>query len=418
MVIRVKLPNGKFGKFPDGTPHEKIESVLRQQFPPTEQQSEIPSYQSGEKERLGFKGLGADTIDMLGNALKGGIGFLGRAPGEAKELVKDRIKNPLSMHNEGQVLASLAEGGKSLINLPHKAIAELGRKELIPDWLKKYNELPFTHIPEDTGIEKALGLQPTRKSDELVRAVPMLAGGATSLAKVIGKGLKTLKGPDLKQAIRETQSKVNAITEKSGNIFDHIENTLEKEGKNVVSVDKNLIDSARSMLSNKFNNIIDKAEKGDYKAVRKLQSALGAKERKGLASDNLGDIDQAENIGVVRDAINQAIQDHLEKNGFEDLAEMLEKNRNEYANIKKTYFSTPQLAKVFGKSQEVPKNPMTLLTTESTEMKRFFDAHPEMETMMKKALKHNKTKKAALLGLGILGGGTTAGITSNFLGKH
>lgn len=33
MAIRVKLPNGQYGSFPDDMPHEQIESVLQKQFP-------------------------------------------------------------------------------------------------------------------------------------------------------------------------------------------------------------------------------------------------------------------------------------------------------------------------------------------------------------------------------------------------
>jgi hypothetical protein len=115
-----------------------------------------------------------------------------------------------------------------------------------------------------------------------------------------------------------------------------------------------------------------------------------------------------EEILSIRDQVNQAIQNHLEKTGHKDLSEKLNKARSDYRDIQKTYFSTPQLAKVFGKSQKVPKNPMTLLTEESTEMKRFMSAHPEVEKMLTKALKHEKRAKAGKILLGIAGVGTSA----------
>src|ERR1019366_1588086 len=40
MNIRVKLPNGKYGKFPDGTSHDVIKSTIQKQFPPTGVQPE------------------------------------------------------------------------------------------------------------------------------------------------------------------------------------------------------------------------------------------------------------------------------------------------------------------------------------------------------------------------------------------
>ena len=76
------------------------------------------------------------------------------------------------------------------------------------------------------------------------------------------------------------------------------------------------------------------------------------------------------------------------------MAKLLNKARNDYKDIKQTYFSTPALAKVFGKSQKVPKNPKTLLTEESTEMKKFMDSHPEVKQVLAKALKHEGKMKA------------------------
>ncbi len=87
-----------------------------------------------------------------------------------------------------------------------------------------------------------------------------------------------------------------------------------------------------------------------------------------------------------------------------------------YKDIKETYFSTPALAKVFGKSQKIPKNPATLLTEESTEMNRFMAAHPEMKIALSKALKHDKRmKNLGKLG-GVLGIGTTAEVAREILG--
>lgn len=373
---------------------------------------ELTLTKGSEDKGADWRGLAGDTIHMLGRALKNGVGFLGRAPGNIKEVGSELLEHPLSYppHVAQQVLAGLGEGAKGIANIPHEIFDELADKKITPNWLRTGS------IPEDTGVEKFLGLEPTKKSDELLRALPALYGGGKLVGAGINKVKPHFKAPDLQESIRTTQSKVNALTEKSGKIFDHIEDTLEKEGKNVISVDKDLIEKAKSMLSNKFNNIIEQAKTGDYKALRKLQSSLGAKERKGLASKNLGDIDQAENIGVVRDAINETIQKHLETNGFEDLAKALNKNRNDYAQIQKTYFSTPQLAKVFGKSQKVPKNPKTLLTEESVEMKRFMSNHPEVKEALTKALKHDKKMKRLKSVGSVLGIGTTAEVAREILG--
>lgn len=198
MANRIKLPSGEIGEFPDDMTDEEIESVIRKEFPPTEGQSDaLMPEPSAPKEATGWRALGQDAWKLLGDTLKGGVGVLRRAPGNVKEIGTELIKHPLSTppHIAQQLLASLGEIGKGTLNLPHEAIAELGRKELIPEALAKYNELPFTHIPEDTGVEKFLGLEPTKKSDELIRALPAIYGGGKLLAPGVSKVKKLATAP-------------------------------------------------------------------------------------------------------------------------------------------------------------------------------------------------------------------------------
>lgn len=420
-TINVKLSNGKMQpmSYPDGWTDGQIKDAIMKHFPgDTDRDEPEPNNQQQidqeerQKGTTGFKGLAQDAISLLGNALSSGSQFVMRAPGNIAEIGSELINHPLSYppHVARQVLAGLGEGAKGIANIPHQIFDELADKEITPNWLRTGS------IPEDTGVEKLLGLEPKNKSDELLRAIPSLYG----VGKIAGSGLKAgrakLSPPDLKQALRDTQKKVDLATKDAGKVFNSIENTLESEGKSIVAIDADLINDASSLLSNKYKNIIKNAESGDYKALRKLQSALGDKQRKGLSSKNLADIDQAENIGVIRDGINKAIQDHLESNGFKDLANSLNETRAKYANIQETYYSNPQLAGVFGKSQKIPKNPKTLLTQESKEINRFLDAHPELVEALSKTLKHDKRmRKLGLVG-GALGIGTTAGGVANYLG--
>ena len=54
---------------------------------------------------------------------------------------------------------------------------------------------------------------------------------------------------------------------------------------------------------------------------------------------------------------------------------------------------------------------MTLLSEESTEMKKFMAKHPEVEKLTKKALKHESKMKMLRRLATVLGIGTTAGGT-------
>lgn len=200
MVIRVKLPNGQYGKFPDGTPHEQIESVIQKQFPPTGQQSEIVSAPFNERETQkpavseepkGWKGLTYDAVENLRNAFRSGVGFIGRTPENIKGIKQEFKDNPLKEagHIAGQLAVSLAESGKGLANL---ALLPLQDKTLQKLTGGKVGNI---QIPETTGLQNLLGLQSDKKGDELIKTLPDIAGltyGGTSL---IGKGFRKLNKP-------------------------------------------------------------------------------------------------------------------------------------------------------------------------------------------------------------------------------
>jgi len=374
--------------------------------------------------QTGFKGLAEDATEMLRGALKSGKGFIKDLPSNLEKSGKYAEEHPVKsiFHNLGQVLAGGAEATKDILNLPHKGLAELGRKELIPEWLAAYNEMPWTHIPEDTGIQSILGLNPDpEKGDAIPRAV-----GSLIAPSVVGKISKAAPNvlkpaPDLKQAIRDTQAKVNLATENTGKIFDKIEEAVKERGISKVPVDKKLIKQAESFLSDTQANkdLIQLANKGDYKALRALQSDLRKRAEKAMSSGLEAEYRRGEKIVETRDKLNESIANHLEGTGHKDLAKDLNKARNDYRDIQQTYFSSPQLAKVFGKSQVVPKNPKTLLSTESTEMKKFMSAHPEVQEILKKSLSHEKKMKLLKHALSIAGIGTTAEIAREiFTGRH
>lgn len=145
----------------------------------------------------GFRGLAQETLESLRGLLKAGgqgIGFLSRIPSNIKGIGEEFAANPLGEtgHAIGQLGVGLAEGGKGLANLALAPFQDKLAQRLSGGKVGKLQ------IPEDTGLQEALGLQSNKKGDELIKALPdilSLGYGATGLIK---KGYKALgKAPPL-----------------------------------------------------------------------------------------------------------------------------------------------------------------------------------------------------------------------------
>ncbi len=416
-LIKVKLPSGEMVpmKVPDDWDQDKIASEIHRQFPIDKGDGNdghkpieltlTKGVEAEPEERTGLMGVASD----IGHGLSSALRFALDVPNKLRKGGKYIEEHPGSsiLHNVGQLAAGTADVGKGLINAPYNLNQYLARKHLLPQVLGKVGKL-IPHIPEDTGVEKFLGLEPDKeKGDDLIRAIPELATALSGGRMLVGQGKKLLRAPDLKDSIRSTQAKVTHATDEAGKIFDTVEKEVESRGISKIPVDKDVIKQAETFLAKTPANkkLITDAKAGDYKALRSLQADLRTKGEKSLASAFTAENTMGEEILATRDAVNQSIQKHFENTGHEDLAKLLNQARQSYKEIQKTYFSTPQLAKVFGKSQKVPKNPKTLLTEESTEMKRFMASHPEVEKALVKALKHEKKMKT----LGKIGAGLGIG---------
>ena len=428
-TINVKLPDGTMQPmyYPDDWSQDQIKEAIYKHFPQYLDKGAQSDGQDNEKmaepvekqEKTGFKGLASDVLHSLGNALKNGKGFLKDIPNNLEKSGKDLEAHPFSgiFHMAGQLGAGAAELGKGLINAPHDLNQYLGKKKLLPESLVKAGQY-IPHIPEDTGLEKLLGTEADpSKGDSLIRTIPEIASVGLGGASLVKAGRKAFKAPDLKNIIKETQAKVNTAETEAGKIFDTVEKEVGARRLSNIPIDKDVIKQAESFLAKTPANkeLIKRAKTGDYQALRALQSDLRVKGEKSLASALAAENKMGEEIFSTRDQINSSIEKHLTKNGHEDLANLLNKARGDYRTIKQTYFSTPQLAKVFGKSQKIPKNPMTLLTEDSTEMNKFLAQHPEVKEALTKALKHKKNVNVAKVIGGLAGVGTSAEIAHRLI---
>ena len=130
--------------------------------------------EEGEPDRGTFGNVlsaGSDIIGGLGNALKGGAKFVANTPQMMEDLGEELLEHPGTgqLRGLGQIGAEAADIGKGIVNAPYNLNQYLAKKHLLPQILGKLGKF-IPHIPEDTGVEKALGLTP-RKGDKLLRGL-------------------------------------------------------------------------------------------------------------------------------------------------------------------------------------------------------------------------------------------------------
>ena len=223
-TIKVKLPSGQIQqvKVPDDWDEEQITSSMKEHFPDEyngDQQKpmELELNKGQPKERTGVLGVVSDVARGTGNAVKGGIKFAAQTPQMLEDLGEELLNHPGTGQLRGlaEIGAEGAEIGKGIINAPYNLNQYLARKHLLPQVLGKLGKL-IPHIPEDTGLEKALGLE-ARKGDKLLRGLTegagLIAGGAP-----IAKGIKKLATAPSKEKLfqRALETRVSEAAEKAG----------------------------------------------------------------------------------------------------------------------------------------------------------------------------------------------------------
>lgn len=375
---------------------------------------EAPQFQktSPNQEKTGLMGVLSDALSALRGATKAGIEF-GRKLPEEIPAAWIQIK-----HDPLRAIENVGAGGidiaKSIINMPRELGYYLKRKQLptLPESVLRI--LP--KYPEDIGVEKYLGLDQPQKGDVLLRGLPGLYLGGKALKELSS----ALKAPDVTKKLKDVQQSVNRKTDDIGEILNSIEQEVYKKGISKIAIDNDLIEQAKDYLPKTKANktLIEKAQTGDYASLRKLQADLRVKGEKALGSDLVAENDLGAEILDLRHDINRSIHDHLVQTGNENLANKLNDAIKSYKNIKDTYFSSPGLARVFGESQKIPKNVLSFLTEDSTEMNAFKAAHPEIEKILSKALKSKKRRKTLTTALKIAGYGTATGASSKLFDKR
>lgn len=235
-----------------------------------------------EPEQTGFRGIGHDIM----GAVKSIPGVLGALPGQLEGIGEQAMNDPMRIaKNLG---AGIGEAGVGLLNTPHDIIKYLGKKELIPEALKKYNDLPFTHIPESwvQKGEEAIGLDREQQGDALLKLIPALLGGygakkllgprsLRSLEKELGSNKSFIEqvGEKHRQALGEGQE--HAARASQG-FLDFIEGKVNPETGRTEGGLRREIGSQYEQLSNDMaNERVQIHQTPDMKAIQKSLTKLG-----------------------------------------------------------------------------------------------------------------------------------------------
>lgn len=150
--------------------------------------------------------------------------------------------------------------------------------------------------------------------------------------------------------------------------------------------DNKIFNIAKEGLGNDVavRDLISRAKKGEYQAIRDLQSDMG-REARILENPNNSRADRlfGKKLESARDLINKTQAAHYEKHGAMDLAENIREGMKRYAEFKKLYYKDPRIAKLVGAERKVPKNINNLIREDSTYMKNFVQHHPKLNKIIK-----------------------------------
>lgn len=218
--------------------------------------------------------------------------------------------------------------------------------------------------------------------------------------KGTGSLINQLRGKLTPTSIAKVAQNSHDLMKKNAEkIFSGVSRNASERGIDNIPLDKSVIDEAKDFLPKTRANkkLLDRAETGNYDALRDLQSDLGKRGFKRKSSDLASENDEGEEMLDTREKINEAISNHFRNTGNNDLANELDKGRKLYSNFKDIYYSRPSLAKMVNEDLRlVPKNVSSIFNENSIPMERFRQAHPEIKNSLSQLKTLNNLKKLGI----------------------
>lgn len=391
----VDLADSLHRKFYSDLPKEKVYEAVGLQ--PQSEIAPSPFNAKGTEEpteaapeQTGFKALLSDTLKNLGGSLKGGVGFVRGLPDEFEK--SNKLSKEHNIRAVGEALAGVGEFGKSAFNATHD-LSKFLTKHLpstvkIPGTNKHISALSdlIPHLPEDMGIERALGLDKPVEGRKLIRALPDIASVAVPSANLISKG-------------------INAVRE--GKALKALDATLEtaKEEHNLSKEQVQLLeDKLRDEFSSQFGTKIGGTEPISQRenANVKKHKAAGLENTANLPIEHVPEAPEApdtkalvtkasEDINTAKTQLGNALEHGKEhaRHGGKIIGEALEKLRKSgnkmYEDIKDTYKTASIPVDNADKVREV-KSAIDALQAADKELPGYAFDTPEVQ-----ALSHHMT---------------------------
>ncbi len=330
--------------------------------------------------------IGSDVGQGLYGAYKAIPEYYKKGKSELSGLPNTLMQHP--GHVGSQLLAGSQEAVNSIAQLPLNISKYLGsqRLHLLPNSI----ENAMTKItPQDTtqAINELFG-EPKYPGEAAlrgtVRNIPAFSGGME-----VANVLKPITNKSIVKAIQ----KPHDILEKdAAEGFKEVSKEVKNRQIPSFPVSGNFIDNLRDYFpkTDQAQKLLDDAKIGDYDSLRKVQSELFTRGKKNLQSDLETDRIRGEEMFDKRNIINKGMSDHLNNSGHPDLANILQKSRNDYRALQETYYNrnmNKSIQKLVDKDiRKVPKNLTSILKEDSIPMKKFLDFHPGLEMQLKKYL--------------------------------
>lgn len=264
------------------------------------------------------------------------------------------------------------------------------------DTFEQYKDNDVDQSPKPPMVNTFLGQLPKDingqmiNNPELIKQLIGVAGGGGE-TNVAGSFLNEIKPVTKKSIIKNILGTHDALEDEATTGFQEVSKEAKNRGINKIPK-SNLMDMDE--LKDYFpkttasSNLLGNAQTGDYDALRSVQSDLYTRGKKNLQSDFEADRNRGEEMLDRRDSINKAIQNHFLTTGNPDLAETLNKSRNNWRTLQDTYYNkniSPSIQKLVDRDiRKVPSNLTKTLNEESIPMQKLRDFHPGLEGQLKK----------------------------------